>query len=57
MSELERCLNVIEGLRRGTCWCGMGIGDPNYTRHTIVCMGAVELLERNGREVPSGAKS
>lgn len=56
MDELERCLNVIEGLRRGTCWCEKGIGNPNLWGHTGTCQGAVDLLTKYGRYVPNEAK-
>lgn len=56
MTELEQCLNVIEGLRRGTCWCDKSFL-AIYTFHTGTCQGAVELLSRYGRYVPEEAKS
>jgi hypothetical protein len=56
MNEIDQCLNVIEGLRRGTCWCEKGIDNPNYRSHTGTCQGAVELLTRYGRYVPTEAK-
>lgn len=55
MTELEQALNVIEGLRRGTCWCERGIDNPNYRGHTGTCQGAVELLKTHGRYVPDEA--
>lgn len=56
MDEIERCLNVIEGLRKGSCWCERGIDNPNFWTHTGICGGAVELLEKHGRYVPKEAK-
>lgn len=57
MSDMDRALNVIEGLRIGTCWCGKGIDNPNYTRHTGTCQGAVQLLKAYDRIVPKEAES
>jgi hypothetical protein len=55
MNDVERCLNVIEGLRLGSCWCERGLDNPNFTRHTGTCQGAVELLTKYGRYVPNEA--
>lgn len=57
MDDIERCLNIIESLRIGTCWCERGVGNPNYWTHTGICQGAVELLSKYGRYVSERAKA
>lgn len=37
--------DAIKLLRRGDCWCGVGIGDPNLAGgHTPACKNARRLL-------------
>lgn len=44
VTEKERLRHVIGLLKRGSCWCGMGIGDPRLRSHTAACKLAQEVM-------------
>jgi hypothetical protein len=49
-------LEVIKALRRGSCWCGMGIGNPMVRQHSPACERArlaVEAGERSSAQAPT----
>jgi len=42
---LDPMITVIRGLRRGSCWCEMGIGNPMVSQHTRTCLEASRLMD------------
>ena len=38
-------VSLLIQLRTGDCWCGKGIGNPNYSDHSKVCKDARVLLK------------
>ena len=39
-SRLAKVETAMFGLKKGDCWCGMGIGNPMITNHTPSCVVA-----------------
>jgi hypothetical protein len=37
-------LRLIEALKRGSCWCEIGIGNPMLKHHTAACEHAGRML-------------
>lgn len=53
MSDIEACLNIIEALRVGTCWCAKSDSTSGFWTHTAYCHSAIALLTKYGRYVPN----
>lgn len=43
VSDLE---NALVSLKRGSCWCEMGIGDPRVVQHSHECDEVRRLVEQ-----------
>lgn len=41
---------ALEKLKRGDCWCEMGIGNPMVREHSPSCVAARAALEQDLRE-------
>lgn len=41
---------IINGLKRGSCWCEMGIGNPMMKTHSAACDAARAFVARGGDE-------
>lgn len=39
-----KLLAALEQLKRGDCWCEMGVGNPMVDRHSGVCADAMAAL-------------
>jgi len=39
-------VELLESLKRGSCWCEMGIGNPMNTWHTTACLQAQEIVDQ-----------
>ena len=37
---------IFQSLKRGDCWCEMGIGNPMYTEHSKGCQMVQQFLEK-----------
>jgi hypothetical protein len=38
-------VQLFKELRRGDCWCGVGIGDPSMRgEHSLVCVKALQCI-------------
>ena len=46
--EAHRLRELLLSLKTGDCWCGMGIGNPNYRDHADSCK-AVQAVFSAGR--------
>lgn len=47
----KAALDVVAKLKRGSCWCGAGTGDPNLAgRHTAACAAAQEFVNTYGKD-------
>lgn len=42
--NIGRLLGIIASLKRGTCWCEMGIGNPMVNSHSDACKAAAEAV-------------
>lgn len=54
----DRLCEAIRGLRRGSCWCEMGIGNPMVKTHSPACVAAAKLAHARDSNVdsPSGSE-
>jgi hypothetical protein len=43
--RLDALEKALWGMKRGSCWCEAGIGNPMYGGHTDSCKAARQLLE------------
>ena len=43
-NSIPRFKSIISDLRRGSCWCGKGIGNPMLKTHTDACAVAQEAM-------------
>lgn len=48
ISDLETCIEALVGLkhRHAECWCGVAIGNPMYSEHSLACKLAREALSK-----------
>lgn len=59
MTNLDACIKVLKNLKRGDCWCEVGIDNPNMGgRHSQACLDAKRLsynldltLQRSRNEI------
>lgn len=50
MQELDEARTIIWGLRRGDCWCGVGIDNPMYQgKHDKICLQAQKAMNEGKR--------
>lgn len=42
--NIGRLLSIIEKLKTGSCWCGLGIGNPMLSSHSENCKRAAEAV-------------
>ena len=47
---IEKLKRALLGVRNGSCWCGVGIGHPSYSRHTDACLEAQVAIDNLERE-------
>ena len=43
---LAELLTVLKALKRGDCWCEMGIGNPMMSRHSPGCLSAQAAIAK-----------
>ncbi len=41
---MEALINIIIGLKRSSCWCELGIGNPMLSKHSPACIAAEEAV-------------
>lgn len=46
IGEVYRLRNLIANLKRGSCWCEMGVDNPMVNTHSHVCKEAAVASER-----------
>ncbi len=46
---IAECVRILNTLRRGDCFCEVGIGNPNQTDHTKACIDARIFVEHWNR--------
>ena len=46
---IQECLDLLDALKRGTCWCEVGIGNPMLQTHTVTCVRVQSIMKRAGR--------
>lgn len=39
--------DLLTRLMHGTCWCGMGIGDPRISQHSDLCKDVCKYISDN----------
>ena len=39
-ATIQKLKRALLAVRNGTCWCGVGIGHPSYSRHSDACLEA-----------------
>jgi hypothetical protein len=42
--EVKMLRAIVTGLRRGSCWCEMAIGNPMVREHSTVCKAATVIM-------------
>lgn len=45
-SEVRPLVAALEGVKTGSCWCGVGIGNPMYRKHSSHCEAARAALKQ-----------
>ena len=48
LDAVAELVQVIKGLKRGSCWCEMAIGNPMVSSHSEKCKAAREAVRRYG---------
>jgi hypothetical protein len=43
--DCKKLKEIIRGLKRGDCWCEMGIGNPMVSSHSPQCIAAQKAIE------------
>jgi len=42
-TELAQAKTLLRALKTGSCWCGVGIGNPMLKEHSEVCQKVREI--------------
>lgn len=40
-----KAVALLRALKRGSCWCEMGIGNPMYRDHSVTCEQVQKFLK------------
>lgn len=48
IADIHTARSIIDGFRRGSCFCDVGIGDPRSNDHDLVCYQARSFLAGPG---------
>lgn len=51
LETIELLTELIKGLKRGECWCDMGIGHPSCHEHSKLCKKVRDFLRNHKKEV------
>lgn len=44
--ERAEAVKLLNGLKQNTCWCEVGIDNPNYQgKHTAACLAVQEFMK------------
>lgn len=46
-AAFTEALKIIQSLKRGSCFCDVGIGNPMMSRHSSECDAASEFLRKH----------
>jgi len=48
---MEDFVEILEGLKRGSCFCEMAVGNPMVREHTEACNRAMKFLKDRKKQV------
>lgn len=48
-TDIKRLRELLEGCKRGSCWCPCGIGRPGFRTHTAHCLAVQKEMGRAQR--------
>lgn len=43
-ADCVKLRQILLGLKRGSCWCEAGIGNPIATKHSAACVSAMAFF-------------
>lgn len=52
----KQMLDILVGLKRGDCWCEMGIGNPMVREHDVACLQAQLAVAQLKAQLKDGDK-
>jgi hypothetical protein len=48
-AAIAEAVHIVQLVKRGTCWCQMGIGNPLATAHSERCLMAQRFVKQYGK--------